>query len=113
MRHLERHRGQRPYWLVAKLLVSADPELPLMLALHVAAPRMDRVAFDRLPNKGFAFGGPVFQRAGLEIEIERLAIGADGADAFVRLWISGEKEGGESGRKKRGKHAGHEGLRKE
>ena len=55
-----------------------------MLALHVAAPLDDGVALDRLAVEGVALGGPVLEGAGLEIEVERLAVGADGQDAFGR-----------------------------
>src|SRR5262245_34111962 len=85
MRHLERHAGQRAGGLIAEALVAADPVLALVLALVVAAPWKHRIALDRLPLERLAFGGPILERAGFEVEIERLAVGADGKDAFVIL----------------------------
>src|SRR5205814_885786 len=78
MRHLERHRGERALRLVAVQLVAADPVLALVVALHVAAALGDGVALDRLALERLTLGGPVLERAGLEVEIERLAVGADG-----------------------------------
>ena len=45
--------------------------------MHVAAARDDGVALDRLALEGVALGGPVLERAGLEVEVERLAVGAE------------------------------------
>ena len=40
--------------------------------------RDDRVALDRLALEGVALGGPVLERAGFEVEIEGLAVAAEG-----------------------------------
>ena len=61
---------------------------PWCSALHVAAAGADGVALDRLALEGVALGGPVLERAGLEIEVERLAVGPDGANA---IGIGGEE----------------------
>src|SRR5206468_10018726 len=49
----------------------------------------DGVALDRLALERVAGRGPVAQVAGLEVEVERLAVGADRADAVRR--VGGEK----------------------
>ena len=67
------------------ILIAADPVLALVLALHVAAARGDGVALDRLALEGVALGGPVLERAGLEVEVERLAVVADRQDALRRF----------------------------
>src|SRR5262245_4448256 len=85
MRHLERHARQRPRRLVAQALVAADPVVSLVLALVVAAPRKNRIALDRLPLKRLALGDPVLERAGLEVEIERLTVGPDRKNPFIIL----------------------------
>ena len=51
--------------------------------LAVAGRQLGDVALDRLAFEGLAFGLPAVERAGLEVEIERLAVGADGDDAGV------------------------------
>ena len=71
--------------LVAELLVTADPELALVPADHVAAAAVNSNALDRLVGERFALGGPVLEGAGLEIEVERLAVGTDGQHPFARL----------------------------
>ena len=82
MRDQKRHAGERPLRPVAVLLVAADPVVTLMVAL-VAPASGDGVPLDRLVAEGVPLGGPVLQRAGLEVEIERLAVGADRGDAIV------------------------------
>src|SRR5262245_36647678 len=77
MRDLERRRGERALRFIAVTLVAADPVVALVLALHVAAPLDDGIALDRLSGKGVALGGPVAKVAGLEVEIERLAVAAN------------------------------------
>src|SRR5204862_5115241 len=78
---------------VAVLLVPADPELALVPALAVAAARRHGVALDRLVAEGRAFGRPVLQGAGLEVEVERLAVRPHGQDACVGGRLGGGEEG--------------------
>ena len=56
-----------------------------MLTFHVGAAGRDGVAQDRLAVEGVAGCGPIAQVAGFEVEIERLAVGADGQDAVGRI----------------------------
>src|SRR6516164_1254070 len=56
-----------------------------MIASHVTSSRMDGVALDGLPRESAALGHPVFQRARLEVEIQRLAVGA--AWQHSRCWL--------------------------
>src|SRR5262245_305809 len=93
MRHLERRRRQRALRFVAEFFVTADPVLALVFALVVAAARGNGVALDRLVLEGVAGRGPVAQVAGLEIEVERLAVVADWANSF--RGIGGEGGSGE------------------
>src|SRR5262249_33309453 len=86
VRHLERHRREGALRFVALSLVGADPVLPLVLALHVTAAREDGVALDRLVLERLALCGPVFEGAGLEIEIEPLAVRPAGKNAFPGLF---------------------------
>src|SRR5262249_4036412 len=72
---LERRQGGRPLRVIAAALVAADPVIALVFALHVAAALDDGIALDRLSGEGVALGGPVAQVAGLEIEVQRLAVG--------------------------------------
>ncbi len=75
LRHLERGRGERALGLVAKGdFESADPVVAGVLALHAAAAGRDGVAFDRLLGEGVARGDPMFERAFLEVEVERFAV---------------------------------------
>src|SRR5262245_1995732 len=62
---LERHRRERPLWPVTRTLVAADPVVAGVPAVHVGAPREDRVALDRLPVEGGALGLPVPEIPGL------------------------------------------------
>src|SRR5262249_4476380 len=84
VRHVEWHAGERPLRLVALQLKAADPVTALMLALVVVAAREDGVAANRLAEEGIALGDPIRERASLEIEIQRLAVGAQGENAFRR-----------------------------
>ena len=69
---------------VAELFVAADPELAGVLGLFaVGRAEVGDVAFDRLAFEGLAFGLPAVERAGFEVEVERLAVGAGGDDAGV------------------------------
>src|SRR5262249_35132730 len=81
---LERRRGERPLRVIAAALVAADPVIALVFALHVAAALDDGIALDRLSGEGVALGGPVAQVAGLEIEVQRLAVGPPGQYARRR-----------------------------
>jgi hypothetical protein len=85
MRDLERDARERAHGLVSKLLESADPILTLMPATVVVAAWKYGVAFDWLALKGRAGGGPVFEGASLEVEIQRLAVFIDGQDAFLSV----------------------------
>jgi len=59
--------------LVAEAFAAADPEAAGVLAFHIAAARMDRIAFDRPLGEGLACGAPILERAGFEVEIQRPA----------------------------------------
>src|SRR5262249_20649663 len=90
----ERTGGQRPVGTVALPLVPADPVPAFMPALHVRPPGGDRVALDRLAGKRVAFGSPVLEGPGLEVEVERFALGIGRGDPpglsragqFFRRW---------------------------
>src|SRR5262249_35003612 len=84
MRHPERNRGERALRSVAVPFVAADPILALVLAFHIAAPPGDRVALDRLAAKSLALGRPILERAGLKIEVERLAVRSNRPHSFRR-----------------------------
>src|SRR5204863_192013 len=71
-------RGERTLWLVPGALVGANPVFALVPAFHVATPGRNRVALDGLIFEGLPRRGPVLEGAGLKIEVERLAIVADG-----------------------------------
>jgi hypothetical protein len=61
----------------------------------VRAARKDSIALDGLAPEGVARRGPVLERAGLEIEIERLAIGTDRENAgigWLRIRLLGRGE---------------------
>ena len=61
------------------LLVSTESSL--VIAPHIVAAREHHVSFDGLAFERLAFGLPVRERTLFEIEVERLAILADGPDA--------------------------------
>src|SRR5262249_51796909 len=92
VRDPERDRRERAARLVAELLEAADPELALVLRPHVVAARVDGVALDRLALEGVALGGPVLGGGGLEVEVERLAVGAERQHALRR--VGGGRGGG-------------------
>src|SRR5258708_36571262 len=73
MRHRKRGGCERALRRIAEQLVTADPIIPLVLALHIAAPRGDRVSLYGLSLERIAFGRPILRHARLEIEIQRLA----------------------------------------
>src|SRR4051812_39984952 len=81
MRNLERRAGQRSSLLVAELLESADPVPPLMLTQDALGACVHGIPLDRLSLERLPFGSPVLEGAGLEIEIERLAIRSNRKEA--------------------------------
>jgi hypothetical protein len=56
----------------------------VVLAFHVTAARRDGVAFDRLAVESRASGGPILESAGLEIEVQGMAIFVGGKNALRR-----------------------------
>lgn len=97
----EGHRSERAFWLIAVALEGADPIVSLVLTLHVAATDADRVAFDGLLAERGPFGGPVLQRAGFKIQIERGAVATKRFDA--RRGLGREGGGQEDGAGQRAK----------
>src|SRR5947207_2956429 len=81
MHYLEGNRCERAGRVIAKNFVGADPIVSLMLALHILSARVDRIASTGLFFERFAFGAPVFERTFFEIEVQRLAIGAQRQDS--------------------------------
>jgi hypothetical protein len=83
MGDFERYAGERTCRLIEVFFVATNPEFTLMLALHVAPPFRNRVAFNRLIFEGGPVNSPILQRSGFKIEVERFAIGPDGQHAVV------------------------------
>jgi hypothetical protein len=69
---------------VVVFLPAADPELALVLAAHVAAAGVDRVALDGLAGERLAVEGPVLERAGFEVEVQGPAVVAFGQHSLGR-----------------------------
>src|SRR5262249_6785175 len=90
MCHSEGNRCKRALSLVAMKLVAADPVVSLVLTLHVVATASDGIAPHRLALEGFTFSRPVLERAGLEIEVERLAVGTQGQNTLGWLRSDGQ-----------------------
>jgi hypothetical protein len=63
---------------VAELFIASDPKLPLVPAPHVIAAGEHGVALDWLAFESLAFGSPVSEVAGFEVEIQPLAVCTDG-----------------------------------
>ena len=80
----ERHGSQRALGIVADFFEAADPVIALVIAPHVVAAWEHRVALDGLAFERLACGLPILKRAVLEVEVERLAIFADGPEARRR-----------------------------
>jgi len=89
-----------PAGVVAVLLVAADPELALVTGGHVGAARLGDVAADGLVREGVALGLPVAKVAGLEVEVEDVAVLGDGPDR------GGEDAGARGGEGERGDNEG-------
>src|SRR5207245_8611325 len=81
--------SQGAFGIVPDFFEPADPVIALVIAPHLATAWENRVALDGLAFERLAFGFPILERAILEIEIERLAIFADGPDA----WRNGAENG--------------------
>ena len=55
----------------------------MLRLLLIRRPQLGDVALDRLAFERFAFGFPTVERAGFEVEVQRLAVRADRDDARV------------------------------
>src|SRR4051794_31079363 len=78
-----RRVGQRAWGPVPALPDPADPILTGVVALHVTAAGDDDITLNRLALEGVAAGGPVLERAVFKAQVQRLAVGADRADAIA------------------------------
>ena len=74
MSDFERRRCQRPLGTISRGFKAADPIFAGVATPHVAPPRMDEIALDRLAGERFALSGPIVERAGLEAEIQRASL---------------------------------------
>src|SRR5262245_47736500 len=110
VRDLELHRGQGTLGAVPLAFVGADPVIPLVLAFHIAPTGGDCVALNWLAGECFALGFPVFKGTGLEVEVERLTVGAGGQNAFGGRRFFFRWLGGEDREKKTAAQKQHQGV---